>query len=274
MFTPEMSGAGSDAKALAGAAQKALAGEISARANRLAHAADGQLVLSTEDIVRWLGQPVARLVAGEEPLKPRLRLLCDEHLEGAPRDAVQGRLELWLKTHIERILEPLFRLAAAEDITGMARGLAYQLIEAMGVLERQKVADEVKGLDQAARATLRKYGVRFGAYHIYCLASSTSSPCAGDAALGTEIGFSGGERRCGRRAGGRQRSHVHIGSEGRAEIALPGWGLPRLWRARRARGYPRADLPILFERRWRGAPARVKSPQAQSRALASPYLLP
>src|SRR5262249_33605532 len=34
-------------------------------------------------------------------------------------------------------------------------------------LERQKVAEEVKGLDQPARATLRKYGVRFGAYHIY-----------------------------------------------------------------------------------------------------------
>jgi ATP-dependent RNA helicase SUPV3L1/SUV3 len=29
------------------------------------------------------------------------------------------------------------------------------------------VAEEVKGLDQPARATLRKYGVRFGAYHIY-----------------------------------------------------------------------------------------------------------
>src|SRR5262249_19570582 len=37
----------------------------------------------------------------------------------------------------------------------------------VGVLERHRVAEEVKGLDQAARATLRKYGVRFGAYHIY-----------------------------------------------------------------------------------------------------------
>ncbi|HEY8442623.1 MAG TPA: helicase-related protein [Xanthobacteraceae bacterium] len=166
-FTPELSAAGSDAKALAGAAQKALAGEISARATRIAHAADGQLVLSTDDVVRWLGQPIARLIPGEEPLKPRLRLICDEHLEGAPRDAVQSRLDLWLKTHIERILEPLFRLAAAEDITGLARGLAYQLIEAMGVLERHKVAEEMKSLDQPARASLRKYGVRFGAYHIY-----------------------------------------------------------------------------------------------------------
>jgi ATP-dependent RNA helicase SUPV3L1/SUV3 len=49
----------------------------------------------------------------------------------------------------------------------MARGVAYQLIEALGVIERQKVAEDVKGLDQPARATLRKYGIRFGAYHIY-----------------------------------------------------------------------------------------------------------
>ncbi|TMJ26337.1 MAG: helicase, partial [Alphaproteobacteria bacterium] len=48
IFTPESSTAGSDAKALAGAAQKALAGEINARATRLAHAADGQFVLSND----------------------------------------------------------------------------------------------------------------------------------------------------------------------------------------------------------------------------------
>ena len=167
MFTPESSTAGSDAKALAGAAQKALAGEISARATRLAQAADGQIVLSNDGTIRWLGQPVARLTAGEEALKPRLRIICDEHLSGAPRDGVQARLEFWLKSHIERILEPLFRLAAADDVTGIARGVAYQLIEALGVLDRPRVAEEIKSLDQSARASLRKYGVRFGAYHVY-----------------------------------------------------------------------------------------------------------
>ena len=40
MFTAAASAAGSEAKALAGAAQKALAGEIDARATRLAQAAD------------------------------------------------------------------------------------------------------------------------------------------------------------------------------------------------------------------------------------------
>src|SRR5262247_168568 len=176
MFTPESSTAGSDAKALAGAAQKALAGEIDARATRLAHAADGQFVLATDGTVRWLGQPVGRLAAGEEALKPRLRIIADEHLTGAPRDAVQARLDLWLKSHIERLLEALFRLAAAEDITGIARGVAFQLTEALGVLDRQKVAEELKGLDQAARATLRKYGVRFGAYHVYLPALLKPAP--------------------------------------------------------------------------------------------------
>ncbi len=167
MFAADASAAGSEAKALAAAAQKALAGEIDARAARLAQAAHEQFVLASDSAIRWLGQAVGKLIAGEEALKPRVRIIADEHLTGAPRDAVQARLDLWLKTHIEKLLGPLFQLAAAEDVTGIARGVAFQLVEALGVLERHKVADEVKGLDQTARGALRKYGVRFGAYHIY-----------------------------------------------------------------------------------------------------------
>jgi ATP-dependent RNA helicase SUPV3L1/SUV3 len=166
-FTPEASAAGTEAKALAGAAQKVLASEIDARASRLAQAPDGQIVLATDGTIRWQGQPVGKLVAGEEVLKPRVRIIADEQLTGASRDVVQGRLDLWLKAHIEKFLGPLFQLAAAEDITGIARGIAFQIVEGIGVLERQKVAEDVKGLEQPARATLRKYGVRFGAYHIY-----------------------------------------------------------------------------------------------------------
>jgi len=166
-FTPEASAAGTEAKTLAGAAQKVLAVEIDARASRLGQAPDEQFVLATDGVIRWQGQPVGKIIAAEEVLKPRVRIVADEQLTGASRDAVQARLDLWLKTHIEKFLGPLFQLAAAEDITGMARGIAFQLSEGLGVLERQKVAEDVKGLDQPARATLRKYGVRFGAYHIY-----------------------------------------------------------------------------------------------------------
>jgi ATP-dependent RNA helicase SUPV3L1/SUV3 len=167
MFTPAASAAGSEAKALAGAAQKALAGEVDARAARLAQAADEQFVLAADGAIRWLGQAVGKLIAGEEVLKPRLRIIADEQLTGAPREIVQARLDLWLKAHVEKLLGPLFQLSASEEVTGITRGVAFQLVEGLGVLDRRKVAEEVKGLDQPARATLRKFGVRFGAYNIY-----------------------------------------------------------------------------------------------------------
>ncbi len=178
MFAPDVSAAGSEAKALNAAAQKALAGEIDARATRLSQAPNDQIVLAGDGAIRWIGDAVGRLVAGDEVLRPRVRILADDHLTGPPREAVQVRLDLWLKTHIEKLLAPLFALTAADDVTGMARGVAFQLVEALGVLERQKVSDEVKGLDQPARATLRKYGVRFGAFHIYIPALLKPAPRA------------------------------------------------------------------------------------------------
>ncbi len=167
MFAPDVAEAGSEAKALQAAALKALAGEIDARAEKLAQAPDEQFVLASDGTLRWTGDAVAKLVASEDVLHPRLRIVADERLTGAPRDAVQARLDLWLKTHIEKLLGPLFEVSKAEDITGIARGIAFQLVEALGVLERQKIAAEMKDLDQPSRASLRKYGVRFGAYHIY-----------------------------------------------------------------------------------------------------------
>ncbi len=167
MFAPDAAEAGSEAKALQAAAQKALAGEIDARAERLGSAPDSQFVLTADGTMRWIGDAVGKLVSSDNALVPRIRIVADDRLAGASRDAVQTRLDLWLKTHIEKLLGPLFELSKAEDVTGIARGIAFQLVEALGVLDRQKIAAEIKGLDQPSRASLRKYGVRFGAYHIY-----------------------------------------------------------------------------------------------------------
>jgi ATP-dependent RNA helicase SUPV3L1/SUV3 len=167
VFVADAPSGGSEAKALQSAAQKALAGEIATRATRLSEAPDGQFVLAADGTIRWTGAAVGKLIAGEEALRPRVRVVADEHLSGAPREAVEARLDAWAKSHIEKLLGPLFELSAASDIAGIARGVAFQLIEALGVLDRQRVADEVKDLEQPERASLRKYGVRFGAYHIY-----------------------------------------------------------------------------------------------------------
>ena len=179
MFAPDASAAGSEAKALNAAAQKVLA--LRDREPRYAACRRRPPIRSCWQMtasLRWLGDVVGRLTAGDDTLRPRVRVIADEHLTGPARELVQNRLDLWLKSQIEKLLAPLFTLSAAEDVTGMARGVAFQIVEALGVLERQKVADEVKGLDQPSRATLRKYGVRFGAYHIYLPALLKPAPRA------------------------------------------------------------------------------------------------
>ena len=178
VFVAEASAGGSEAKALHNAAQKALAGEIGARAMRLAEAPDAQFALASDGTIRWIGAAVGKLIAGEQVLRPRLRVIADEYLTGAPRDSVEARLDTFVKSHLEKLLGPLFVLSAAEDITGIARGVAFQLVEALGVLDRHKVAEDVKGLEQPARASLRKYGIRFGAHHIYVPALLKPGPRA------------------------------------------------------------------------------------------------
>src|SRR6185436_17918367 len=66
VFVAAPSAGGSEAKALQATAQKALAGEIDARAARLSQAADDQFVLASDGAIRWQGDAVGKLVAAEE----------------------------------------------------------------------------------------------------------------------------------------------------------------------------------------------------------------
>jgi ATP-dependent RNA helicase SUPV3L1/SUV3 len=176
-FVPDPQAEGTEAKAaLRNAAQKALASEIEARAERFSAAADSSLVLSNDGTIRWTGDPVAKLEPGDKIFEPRLRIVADEQLTGPARDKVEGRLKAWLKAHIVRLLGPLLQLEESPTLTGIARGIGFQIAEALGVLERSKVLQEVRGLDQDGRAALRSLGVRFGAYHLYLPALLKPAP--------------------------------------------------------------------------------------------------
>jgi ATP-dependent RNA helicase SUPV3L1/SUV3 len=166
-FTADRTAEGEDARAVKAAALKALAAEFELRAERFASAPNGDLALASDGILRWLGAPVGSLVATDDVLKPRLVLLADEQLTGPSRDKVAARGERFVNFQIESQLKPLLELRDAEGLSGTARGLAFQLTENFGVLNRRDVAEEVRLLDQDARAALRRLGVRFGAYHIF-----------------------------------------------------------------------------------------------------------
>ena len=166
-FTPDPQAAGEAARTLNAAAQKALATEMDQRATRVSEAVDEAFVLARDGTIRWLGEPIAKLAAGDHILAPKAHVLADEQLTGSPLEAVQRRLDLWLQQHVKKHLGPLAELETGEGLEGIARGIAFQIGEHLGVLDRALVAEDVRGLSQDARAALRKFGVRFGAYHLF-----------------------------------------------------------------------------------------------------------
>lgn len=166
-FTPDAAATGIHGKATRHAAAKVLAQELAGRAQRLAEAPDEAFSLTRTGQIVWAGQETGRLEGGEDPLKPIFVLIADEHLAALDKEKITRRIEAWLTNYVESRLKPLADLSRAADITGLARGIAFRLKENLGILKRGLAAEEIRSLDQDARAQLRKYGVRFGAYNIY-----------------------------------------------------------------------------------------------------------
>jgi ATP-dependent RNA helicase SUPV3L1/SUV3 len=133
-----------------------------------------------------MGQPVARLVPGSDGLSPRVEIIADDLLDHALREPIEKRLQSWVRDHLTRQLGTLMDLHAAvtgkgvssgapvessvggeAPLTGIVRGIAFRLVENLGLLDRRAVADEVRLLDQSSRGLLRRYGVRFGEFSLY-----------------------------------------------------------------------------------------------------------
>jgi ATP-dependent RNA helicase SUPV3L1/SUV3 len=166
-----------EGKALRAAATKALEPEIASRAGRLLAESDKNIEFKSDGTLWWENGQVARLTKGNSLITPDLDLISDSLMPAATREQLADRLTVWLKTHIETTLAPIVELRAAVDtqpksntggpVSGLARGIGFQLVEGLGFLNRTQVQDEIKTLDQPARSQLRKLGVRFGEFSIY-----------------------------------------------------------------------------------------------------------
>ncbi|MEM7748525.1 MAG: helicase-related protein [Pseudomonadota bacterium] len=166
-FVPDTQADGIHGKASRHAAAQVLSRELSMRARRVAAAKNDAFTLSRKGKVIWREAEIASLVAAEDPLKPQVSLIADEHLQGNDRDKVDERVRTWVAETVGERLKPLADMSQADDVTGLAKGIAFQITEALGVLRREDVAEEIKSLDQTARSQLRKYGMRFGAFNIF-----------------------------------------------------------------------------------------------------------
>jgi ATP-dependent RNA helicase SUPV3L1/SUV3 len=156
-----------ESRAVLAAARRMLQAEMPRRVQAFAAEPDHAFALDAADArVLWRGAAVARLVRGDSPREPRVEPLNSDLLEGEHKVRIRRRLEAWLKAELERAFAPLTRLARA-PFDGAARGMAFQLIEAMGVLPRAAVAQQAAAIAPGAAQALQRLGVSLGGETVF-----------------------------------------------------------------------------------------------------------
>ncbi len=167
-FEPAQASSALEDRALRAAAQRAVGPEVARRLGRLAAEPDRAFAILPDGVITWRGQAAGRVIPGRS-LTPRVRLLGE--LGPAPaRERAVRRLEAWVAAEAGRRLEPLKRLDQAlgdGSLRGLARGIAWRLREAGGVLDRREVDPDLRVLSQNERRALRELGVRIGAYSLW-----------------------------------------------------------------------------------------------------------
>lgn len=166
-FRADPNATGDEARMLSRAAYEALRPEFHLRADRFYNAPDTELDFTEQGGLMWGSSAVGKLVKGAEALKPGVEPFVDEEAGPEIAEKVRRRLQHFIDRKVATAFEPLLALKNDETLTGLARGFAFRLVEALGVLPREGVANEVKELDQDARGHLRKHGVRFGQFTIF-----------------------------------------------------------------------------------------------------------
>ena len=169
-FVPDAPDRSDEAKSLLTAARRALRDELAKRLRAFEAEPDDVFALGPDGVLSADNLPVARLAAGPSVLTPLVVPFDEGMLDQAQRERVRARLDRWLKDHIAARLKPLFDLSAAEGLSGPGRGVAFQLVEGLGVLPRTPVAAMVEQLEREDRKALTKLGVRLGVSHLYLTA--------------------------------------------------------------------------------------------------------
>ena len=167
-FEPTRGATALENKALHGAVERAVAPEIARRLRELEGDRDEAFALLPSGELTWRGDSVGEL-SGGGPFNPRVRLFCEFGVANA-RERAARRMEAFVVGLARRALAPLEQLKAASAdgrLTGIARGIAYQLVENFGVLERGEAETHIRALWRNERKLLTALGVRFGAFSVY-----------------------------------------------------------------------------------------------------------
>lgn len=169
-FVPDATDSDVAGRTVMAAAYRALASEVQRRATAFINADSAAIMLRPDGALVWLklaeAQAVAKLVAGADALKPKIKLVSGNLLEGLVKDRIEQRLQSWLDAYIAENLKPLLK-ARDSDLTGPVRGLIFQLLEGSGVLNKRQATDQLKALEKRDYGVLHHLGIKIGRREVF-----------------------------------------------------------------------------------------------------------
>jgi len=183
-FHADPSAAAQDFKLLESAADKVLKFELDRRAKLFANVGQQELKLDFSrglhrPVLLWGEAPIAVVEQGGTRYSPRVDLVNDSRLSGPGAERVLATCQAWLNARLRDKLGPLMSLedelegkatgSSESDapLEGLARGIAFRLLENYGILPRRVVAGDLRQLDQTLRRGLRRFKIRIGATALY-----------------------------------------------------------------------------------------------------------
>jgi len=160
---------------------------ISSRVSAFVSAAEPQLKIDTslgltQPRITFEGTPIAIFRKGERYLLPKIMLLENSLLHPGEKEVVLLRITNWLDNYITNTLpslagleielngqtpKPLEGEKEPAPLMGMARGIAFRLLEHQGVLPRYLIEGDLRGVDQDQRKGLWRFRIRIGASTLF-----------------------------------------------------------------------------------------------------------
>jgi len=144
--------------------------------------------LNSDLFIYFNNEKIAGLKPGNNPLNPKINIICDEYLDSNIKKKLENKFFEWIQDYIKFNLKEILSLENTDNLSPGAKGIAFRLLEELGLIRRNKIENEIKILDQKSRQELRKMGVKIGKFSIFFPA--TVKPKATELLISLWINFS------------------------------------------------------------------------------------
>ncbi|MBH68877.1 MAG: disulfide oxidoreductase [Rhodospirillaceae bacterium] len=165
LFLPDTDG-GPNEKTVLAAARRILPSELTRRVEKIRVESNEYFRMDDRGSIYWRDSLLAFLKAGRTPLNPNIAIRASDQLKPEQTRFIELRLKNWIASYFDKNISPLTKVSYG-GLTGPARGILFQITEALGTIPRKKVNNLAKKMSVNDRRVLAAAGVRFGTLALY-----------------------------------------------------------------------------------------------------------